>query len=1004
VTICVVLLSCGAFARAQEPGDGTAKFDAEIAPLLARRCLECHSSTEKQGGLDLTRRALALAGGDSGQPALAPGRPEESYLLQRIVAEEMPPEHPLPQDERERLRQWIADGAAWGTEPIDPLRYSSDVRAGYDWWSLQPVRRPEPPAATAAQQGWPRNAIDHFVLVELDRADLAPSPEADRRALVRRLSFDLLGLPPTPGEVEAFVADTADNAYERLVDRLLDSPHYGERWARHWLDVIRFGESQGFERDKLRAAAWPYRDWVVLALNDDLPYDEFVRLQLAGDVLRPDDPLAVAATGFLVAGAYDEVGQTQQSAAMRAVVREDELEDIVAVVGQAFLGLTVNCARCHDHKFDPISAKEYYQLTAALAGVRHGERERLSDAGRAAAQDLRRPLDEQSADLERQLAELTSPVRERLVAQRQASPPSVAPPQPIARWEFDGDLNDALGGLHGTAHGAARVERGRLVLDGSSWVETAPLAGALEAKTLEAWVALTNVQQQGGGAISVQSLDGGVFDAIVFGEREAGQWMAGSNGFVRTASFQAPAETAPATELVHMAIVYQADGTITGYRNGVPYGQPYQSVGLQAYQAAGAQVLFGLRHAPAGGNRHLTGEIEQAALYDRALEAEEVAASAGVPVQTVNDDEVIAALDADARRQFDELTLELSRVQVRARLLGGGPTYAVSPTQPDLRQILHRGNPAQPGKLVQPGGLACVQGVSADFDLATDAPEADRRARLASWIADANNPLAARVMVNRLWHYHFGQGLVATPNDFGFNGGLPSHPELLDYLAAELVAGGWRLKPLHRLIVTSATYRQAATFREEAAVIDADNRLLWRKSPTRLEAEAVRDAMLAVAGELNPAMGGPGYQDFRTFTFNSQFYEPVDAPGRTFARRSLYRTWVRSGTNPLLDVLDCPDPATTTPRRAVTTTPLQALSLLNDSFVLRMADSFAARLQRECGPAADEAALIRRGYAVAYGRPPDADELSDAVEFVRVHGLPAFCRVMFNANEFLYVD
>jgi hypothetical protein len=990
VTLAVNGLACF------EVAHGADEFRGQVAPLLVRHCLECHNGSDRKGGLDLTTAAGAMQGGDSGA-AIAPGRPDESLLWQRVSAGEMPPKKPLDDADRETLRAWIAAGAVWDGGDIDPYEFTTETRAGYDWWSLRPIERPAPPAV---EGDWPRNDIDCFVLSELQAHNLHPSPEADRAMLIRRLSFDLLGLPPTPEEVAAFLADERPDAYEHLVDRLLESPHYGERWARHWLDIVRFGESQGFERDKLRNNAWPYRDWVIAALNDDLPYDEFTRLQLAGDVLRPDDPLAVAATGFLTAGAYDEVGQTQQSLAMRAVVREDELEDIAAVVGQTFLGLTVNCARCHDHKFDPVRQREYYQLTAALAGVRHGERERLSDAGRAALQPHIAELDAEIAAIAVRRQELVAPVRERLLAgdRRTIAPP----PTPIARWEFDNDLNDSVGGLHGTAHGGARLEDGRLLLDGGeSHVATAPLRSILGAKTLEAWVALPDLTQQGGGVISVQTLDGGTFDAIVFGERDGGQWMAGSNGFVRTQSFSGPVETVAAPGLVHVAIVYQADGQIIGYRNGVAYGQPYRSSGLQRFAAEQSQLVFGMRHGPPGGNKMLTGAIDRAALYDRALTAEEIAASAGVAPASVSEDVVLSELTLEARRQYAGLTRSLSVLEARRRLLAGGSTYLNVPSQPEVRHVLARGNPQQPGDIVHPAGVAAVGG-AADFQLPPDAPEAERRARLADWITDPANPLAARVMVNRLWQYHFGQGLVSTPNDFGFNGGRPTHPALLDWLAAEFLARGWRLKDMHRLIVTSAAYRQSSRFDASAAAIDADNRWLWRKSPVRLEAEPLRDAVLAVAGELNPTLGGPGYQDFHTFSFNSQFYELIDPVGWAYNRRSIYRTLVRSGTNPLLDVLDCPDPSTTAPKRAVTTTPLQALALLNDSIILRMADAFAARLMHEAGD--DPAAQLRRAYLVAFARPVTPDELALAEPFIRDHGLPAYCRVLFNSNEFLYID
>ncbi len=396
----------------------------------------------------------------------------------------------------------VVRAADQGSDPIDPLQFTTDTRAGYDWWALQPVVRPERPKVNDA--AWINNAVDAFILAELENRGLSTSPPADRRTLIRRLTFDLLGLPPAPEAVADFLSDTSSNAYTKRVDRMLASPRYGERWARHWLDVARFGESQGFERDKLRPQAWRFRDWVIDAFNRNLPYDEFARLQLAGDVLRPNDPSAVTATGFLVAGPYDEVGQNQQSEAMKAVVRQDELEDIVGTVGQTFLGLTVNCARCHDHKFDPVRQVEYYRLTAALAGVRHGEREldpesiqtdtRIRDAAFAA----------RIRSLAQRLAAIDEPVRRAVLALRATEQTKPRRPvQPIARWDFDRDLRDSVGQAHGTAHGKARLDAEGLQLDGrSAYVATAPLDRDVKAKTLEAWVSLSSLNQRGGGVMS----------------------------------------------------------------------------------------------------------------------------------------------------------------------------------------------------------------------------------------------------------------------------------------------------------------------------------------------------------------------------------------------------------------------------------------------------------------------------------------------------------------------
>jgi hypothetical protein len=748
------------------PDTAVTTTDERVSILIARSCLDCHNPSDHKGGLDLTRRERALSGGDSG-PAFVAGDPAGSLLVERVMAGEMPPKGraKLAAADRDLVREWVQSGAKWASDPINLFLYTSERRAGFDWWSLQPLRAVDPPAVRDAT--WPINAVDRFILHRLETAGLAPSPEADRRTLIRRSSFDLTGLPPTPEEVEAFTGDPDPRAYERLVDRLLDSPHYGERQARRWLDIVRYGESQGFERNKLRPNAWKYRDFVVEAFNADLPYDDFIRWQIAGDVQKPDDPMAVIASGFLVMGPYDLTAYNDGTADMRAFAREEELEALVGTVSQAFLGLTVNCSRCHDHKFDPVTQKEFYQISAALGGTyQAAERECLTDATRPA--------------VEMRVAELESEITE----------------------------------------------------------------------------------------------------------------LAGRGG--------------------------QAD-----------------------------------------------------------------------------------------ERQKRELAARRSRLESVARLLKGGPTHVTAPQQPKPWPVLARGDYRQPGEIVSPRGIACVAGVSPDWGLADNAPEGERRKALAEWIASSTNPLMPRVIVNRLWGDHFGEGLVRTPSDFGFQGGLPSHPELLDWLAGELAhpseGPAWSLKRIQRLIVTSAAYRQSSRATPKAAQVDADNRLVWRRPLQRLDAETYRDAVLAVSGELDLSLGGPGYRDFKVSSLgDNDTYAVFDAVGPEFNRRSLYRTAVRTGTSPLLDTLDCPDPSVATPRRSVTSTPLQALTLLNDVCIEHYAERFAERLARDAPDGAG--ARVRRAYALALGRGPTGDESAFGERFVAEHGLAQFCIVLLNANEFMFVE
>ncbi|HEX4609150.1 MAG TPA: DUF1549 domain-containing protein, partial [Urbifossiella sp.] len=582
---CAVALLAPAAAAA--PPD----FDTVVAPLFASRCLDCHRGPAAKGGLDLSRRD-AVTGKDG---AVVPGKLADSSLWERVAAGDMPPKKGLAAAERAVLKEWIEAGAKWGSDPIDPFRFTTATRAGYDWWALRPVARPKVPEF--------RNPIDAFIHAKLREKGLSPSPPADRPTLIRRLAFDLTGLPPTPEEIAAFAADPAADAYEKLVDRLLASPAYGERWGRHWLDVVRYGETDGFERNAPRPNAWPYRDWVIRALNADMPYDRFVRLQLAGDVLAPDDPEAVAATGFLVAGVHNTVLGTD---AMRAAARQDEIEDLVGAVGQTFLGLTLNCARCHDHKFDPVAQLDYYRFAALLGGVGHGERPLPN---RAAADALAR-LTRETEAARAELAAIEAPARAALAAVGGAV--GLAP---VAAWDFRAGPNDLVGSLHARTVGAARFTEAGVVLDGKTgFLRTAPLAAPLRAKTLEAWVKLDTLAQGGGGVMTVQTPDGAVFDAIAFGEREPARWMAGSDFFRRTQSFTGPAEAEADRQPVHVALAIGVDGTVTGYRNGRPYGKPYKSNGPAAFEPGRAVVLFGCRHEPAGGNKLLAGAVVAARL------------------------------------------------------------------------------------------------------------------------------------------------------------------------------------------------------------------------------------------------------------------------------------------------------------------------------------------------------------------------------------------------------
>jgi mono/diheme cytochrome c family protein len=900
-------------ARAEDP----APPDATATNLLVEKCLACHASDARKGGLDLTRRDTAERGGDSG-PAVVPGRPDESLLMEKVAAGEMPPKGRLSPEQVEALRAWVAAGAPYPDGPLQPRR------AGPDWWSLRPIRRPEVPAVS--RPGWVRTPVDAFVLAKLDAAGLAPAPEADRRTHLRRVTFDLTGLPPTPEEAAAFEADSRPDAYERLVDRLLANPAHGERWGRHWLDVVRFAESHGYETNQLRPNAWPYRDWVIRAFNRDLPFAQFVMEQLAGDTLPEADGLARAATGFLVGGSHDVVGNLTPEG--QAQQRADDLDDLITATGTAFLGLTVHCARCHDHKFDPIAQRDYYALQAVFAGVQHADREIALDdeSGRVA----------ERAAIVSELAALDRRLDER---------------EPIARHD--------LGAVGRPPVGARRnVER------------IAPRP----AKSVRFTVLATNTGSE-------PCLD------------ELEVWTAGDDArnvaLAAAGATAAASSTYPNSDLHRLEHIHDGrHGNARSWISAAP-GKGWVRIDL-AEPAVIDRIVWGRDREGAYTDRLPVEYTIEAAV---APDAWQVVASSADRAPFVKD------APAEGSKEADPLWARQAALRARlATLSGASRVYAGTFATPGPTRVLRRGDPMQPGEAVAPGGIAAV---APGLSLPADAPEPERRRALARWIADPANPLPARVLVNRLWHYHFGRGLVGTPSDFGYGGDRPSHPELLDWLAAEFLAGGGRLRPIHRQIVLSSAYRQSSRFDERAAAADAGNRLVWRASPRRLEAEAIRDAMLAAAGTLDRRMGGPGYWIWEPNTNYVVVFTPREDLGPEHERRMVYQYRPRSRLDPTFGAFDCPDGGLVAPRRETSTTALQALNLLNSRFVLAQASRFAERLAREAGP--DPAAQVDRAFALAFGRAPEPDERAAAVALVRRHGASALARVLVNANEFVSV-
>ena len=1008
---CLFLSFLAVPARAQGPAENTDLFQGKILPLLAKNCHACHNPELKTAGLDLTTSSGFHRGAQSG-PIFSPEDSEGSRILEVIGYRgriKMPPTGKLSAEEIAELTEWIRSGASWPPgEKVAPSSGTRRAAEGEDdrFRIFEPVRRPSPPRVR--KEDWVRSAVDRFVLAKLEREGLKPASPADKQTLLRRATFDLTGLPPTEKEVADFLADPSPGAYERVVDRLLGSSQYGERWGRHWLDVAGFAESQGFERDTLREHAWRYRDYVIESFNRDKPYHQFVKEQIAGDVIEPVSQEGIIATSFLVAGPWDEIGSDQPSELMRARIREEELEDTIGAVAQTFLGLTVNCARCHNHKFDPISQPEYYRMKAAFDGFHHGSRSVLSPSEARERRKRVAPLRERIARYYREINALEEDARRRVLRGRGLSQEPEKRPRPISRWTFDIDGKDSVGQLHFRLPEGASIERGRLKLHTRKMlVRTAPLSQPLREKTLEIWVSIPDLKQKGVRAMTVEHLSERVFDGIAFGGGKP-VWGTGSEYGWRSLPVSGAQEETEPNEVVQIALVYSEDDRITLFRNGILYGSYLpETIGykgdLQTFPAEASTIVFGRGGTTQLSAEGLVGELDEARLYDRALTAQEVAASFRAGAPSVLADELFGAMTEKQRRRRQRLIAKVRAAEQNLKRIPAVPmAYAGKPRQPGPTHILERGDPAKPGEQVTAGGLAAVRALPADFGLPADALEGLRRLKLAEWIAHPDNPLTARVMVNRVWHYHFGRGIVGTPNDFGVNGEPPSHPELLDWLAAEFQAEGWSLKKLHKRIMLSSTYRQSSRYNAKAAAVDAENRLLWRFAPRRLEGEAIRDAMLAVSGQLNPEVGGPGFRPFTLTINNVPFYKPTDPLGREYNRRTVYRMNVNSGKDPLLENLDCPDPSTKTPRRSVTTTPLQALSLMNNSFVLRQAKLLAERIRREVG--GDPSVQIALAYRLALTRPANPAKVRRAAGFSREHGLEDFCWVLLNSNEFKYLE
>lgn len=1072
-------------------------FEGDIRPLLQEHCIECHGAKKNKADLRLDAKIHAFKGGETG-PSIVAGKSDDSLLFQRITSadedERMPPKGKvLTPAQIAKIKAWIDTGAKWPETAADKAA-STDDRLSH--WAYRPVTRP------ANSQ-----SIDGFITSKLAERGLALSPSADARTLIRRLYFDVIGLPPSPEEVERFVS--APSSYEARVDSLLASPRFGEKWARHWLDVVRFAESDGFETNRARDNAWPYRDYVIESFNNDKPYDQFIREQLAGDALNAD-----AATAFLVGGAVDRV--KSKDPVLTANQRADELHDMVSTTAATFLGLTVNCARCHNHKFDPISQEDYYAMLAMLQGVQHGERPMRSTNS---AEDEKRlaKLRSELAPLEARLAAFqprahlgrviliddTSPQTTAIEQPTNGKPITYSPGREQGHADDPGDATRLPNLGESYRYWSAEVGkredfftwdpnvsgRFRIWLSWGAWTTHAPDARYIldqdgDLKTTSDQTEIANINQRlfadGKPAIPEQRRWSGLKDAglhqltdksivILRSGLKGGPTVADVIAFEEVLDEKAkpnvPHLRAPVS---HLATEDHFDAveakflrfTITACSSGEPCIDELEvfttasrniartaKVTVSNTYADGTNVNHKREHLTDGqygnarswiskekGGGWAQLEFEKPERINRIVWSRDRSTDKGKyyedrlalgyrvevsidgkawkPVASSSDRladayrkritaiPTLSDVPAEKAAEVANLTQQRTRLADEIQKLTTLPmVYAGTFSQPGPTHRMHRGDPTQPREVVEP---AALKQIGKPLLLPADTPEQERRLALANWIADPANPLTARVIVNRLWHYHFGTGLVDTPSDFGINGTRPTHPELLDFLASELIAHKWSLKHIHKLILMSKTFQQSSAMNEVAYKADSNARLLWRFPPRRLEAEAVRDAMLVTSGQLDLKMGGPGFDLFEPNDNYVKVYQTKADYGPAEFRRMVYQSKPRTMLDDFFGAFDCPDAGQPAPKRTSSTTPLQALNLLNSHFAMQQAEAFANRAIKESGP--DLTKQIHRTFELIFQRSPTSEERTDALALAKSHGLPALCRALFNSNEFIRLN
>lgn len=983
-----------------EPAKGDEFFEQKIRPVLAQHCYSCHSAAAEQnkklkGKLYLDFAAGLLTGGDTG-PAIVKGKASESLLIKALQFDglEMPPTGKLPDEVIADFIKWVDMGAAdprLEQPSVKPVRVI-DLVEGRKFWSFQPLTAATPPEVK--NKDWARTSLDRFIVSKHEELGLTPNAPTTKEKLIRRACYDLIGLPPTPEQVQAFVKDESPQAFEKVIDGLLQSEHYGERWARHWLDVVRFAESGGYEFDGFRPGAYHYRDWVIRALNSDLPYDEFVRMQIAGDKLQPGYQGA-AASGFLVAGPYP--GQITAKTVER--IRYDQLDDMLMTMGGSMLGLTLGCVRCHDHKYDPLPQQDYYALAATFAQTSHGTIN--LDPDPAATQAA---LEQHAKELAvRQAAWhdfASKEVLARFAKWQQESLPKL---EHEPRWQILEALSvTSEDTWMTTADDGLVVFTGPRRKDGDRYTVTAQTGQTkLTGIRLDA-LTHKSLPKQGPGLsgdgsfalgnfkVTAKPLDPSSKDApvtlklkpIIAAFEEAGQPLKNAVDDNQDTFWRANADGGKDN-----AAIFEIEGGFPGFAGGtiLTFELKLADAGLGRFRLAISTNTGTPTWAGDTATQHL-GEIKAV-----------LAANSNTVPEAQRDSLVRWFSKFDEATNTVRLAVDAyARVQPRAPLtelyttVGGGQDVF----------LLRRGEVDNKNGKANPGILQVLSRPREVAASATPAaPADDARVALAKWMTDVEcgaGPLLARIIINRLWQHHFGEGLVGTPNDFGAQGERPTHPELLDFLAQELIRGGWKLKPIHKLMLLSSTYQQGNTVSEANLKIDPSNRFLWYFKPQRLEAEIIRDSLLTVGGTLDPSMYGPSILD--------------NTP-----RRSVYLRVKRSELIPFMTVFDAPEPTQSIGERIGTTVPTQALTMMNSPFVRQQAEKLAARIKSASDKSLAES--IDQAYQIAFSRSPNESERQRMVAFVEgqkamLAGTPEdvdkvlteFCQVLLCLNEFVYID